>query len=38
MIWILEAFHTSPTMGLEAIADLILIELYLQKLSGRNQL
>ena len=37
-IWILEIFCTSPTMGLEAIASLILIQLYLWKLSSRNQL
>ena len=37
-IWILEAFHTSLSLGIEAIAGLILIYLYLQKLSGRFQL
>jgi len=37
-IWILEAFKTSPSYGIEAIAGLIPIKLYLQKLSGRSQL
>ena len=37
-IWILETFCTSPTMELEAIASLILIQLHLWKLSSRNQL
>ena len=37
-IWILGAFHTSPSFGIEAIAGLIPIKLHLQKLSGRLQL
>jgi len=37
-IWILGAFKTSPTEGLEAIAGLIPIKLYLQKLASRSQL
>jgi len=37
-IWILEAFRTSPTDGLEAIASLIPIKFYLQKLASRSQL
>jgi len=37
-IWILGAFHTSPTEEIEALADLIPIHLYLKKLSGRSQL
>jgi len=37
-IWILGAFKTSPTFGIEAIVGLIPINLYLQKLSGRSQL
>ena len=38
MIWILEAFKTSPLYGVEAIAELIPIKLHLQKLGGRSQL
>ena len=38
VIWILEAFCISPIMGIEAIASLISIQAYLQKLSGKNQL
>jgi len=38
MIWILKAFHTFPSTGIEAIAELIPIVHHLQKLSGRNQL
>jgi len=37
-IWILGAFKTSPLFSVEAIAGLIPINLYLQKLSGRSQL
>jgi len=37
-IWITGAFKTSPSFGIEAIADLIPIKLHLQKLSGRLQL
>jgi len=37
-IWILGAFKTSPLEGIEAIADLIPIKIYLQKLGGRSQL
>jgi len=38
IIWILGVFKTSPSLGIEAIARLILINLYLQKLSRRSQL
>jgi len=38
VIWILEAFKTSPLYGVEAIAKLIPIKLHLQKLGGRSQL
>ena len=37
-IWILGAFKTSPSFGIEAIVGLIPIKLHLQKLSGRSQL
>ena len=37
-IQILGAFRTSPTEGLEAIAGLIPIKLYLHKLASRSQL
>ena len=37
-IWILSAFRTSPTKGLEAIAGLISIKLHLHKLASRSQL
>jgi len=37
-IWILEALKTSPLYGIEAIAELIPIKLYLQKLESRSQL
>jgi len=37
-IWILGAFRTFPTEGLEAIADLIPIKLHLHKLTSRSQL
>ena len=35
-IWILGAFKTFPSYGIEAIAGLILIKLHLQKLGGRS--
>ena len=34
----MDAFHTSPTLGVEAITGLIPIYLYLQKLSGRHEI
>jgi len=34
----MDAFHTSPTLGVEAITGLIPIYLYLQKLSGRYEI
>jgi len=37
-IWILRAFKTSPSYGIEAIAGLIPINLHLQKLGGCSQL
>jgi len=37
-IWILGAFKTSPSEGIEAIAGLIHIKYHLQKLVGRSQL
>jgi len=37
-IWILGAFRTLPTDGLEAIAGLIPIKFHLQKLASRSQL
>jgi len=37
-IWILRAFKTSLTEGIEAIMDLLPIKLHLQKLVGRLQL
>ena len=37
-IWILSTFWTSPSFRVKAIASLILINLYLHKLSGRAQL
>jgi len=37
-IWILGTFKTSPSEGLKAIADLIPIKSYLQKLADRSQL
>jgi len=37
-IWILRAFKTSPTKGVEAIMGLIPIKAHLQKLGGRSQL
>ena len=38
VIWILSIFKTSPTLGIEAIVELIPIKLHLQKLGGRSQL
>jgi len=38
VIWILGAFKTSPSYGIEAIAGLVPIKLHLQKLGGRSQL
>jgi len=38
VIWILGAFKTFPSFGIEAIEDLIPIKLHLQKLRGRSQL
>jgi len=37
-IWILDAFETSLSYGIEAIAGLVPIKLHLQKLGGRLQL
>ena len=37
-IWILGAFKTSPTEGIEAIAGVIPIKFYLQKFVSRSQL
>jgi len=37
-IWILEAFKTSPTEGIEAIAGIIPIKFHLQKLTRRSQI
>jgi len=37
-IWILGAFKTSPTEGIEAIAGIILIKFHLQKLARRSQI
>ena len=37
-IWILGAFKTSLTEGIEAIAGIILIKLHLQKLARRSQI
>jgi len=37
-LWIVEAFKTSLSLGVEAITGLISINLHLQKLSGRFQL
>ena len=37
-IWILEAFKMSSSSSIEAITELILINLHLQNLSGRSQL
>ena len=38
VIWILGAFKTSPTEGIEAIAGIIPIKFYLQKLARRSQI
>ena len=38
VLWILEAFHTSPSTEIEAIAGLISIHLYLQKLNDKFHL
>ena len=35
-IWILEAFKTSPSEGIEAIAGIISIKFHLQKLTKRS--
>ena len=35
-LWILGAFRTSPTGGIEALADLIPIQLHLKKLVKRS--
>jgi len=37
-IWILGAFKTSPTEGIEAIAGIIPIKFHLQKLARRSQI
>jgi len=37
-IWILGAFKTSPTEGIEAIAGIIPIKFHLQKLTRRSQI
>jgi len=37
-LWITDAFHTLSTMGVEAIAGLILINLHLKKLYQRFHL
>ena len=37
-LWILRAFWTSPSFGIEAITGLIPIHIHLKKLSGRSQL
>ena len=37
-LWIVGAFKISPSLGVEAIAGLIPINLHLQKLSSRSQL
>jgi len=38
VLWITGAFKTAPSLGVKAIAGLIPIQLYLQKLSGRSEL
>jgi len=38
VLWIMEVFYTSPSWGVEAIAGLIPIHLYLSKVSGRHHL
>jgi len=37
-LWIVGSFKMSPSMGIEAIANLIPINLYLQKIGGKSQL
>ena len=37
-IWILGAFKTSPSMGIEAIAGIILIKFHLQKIARRSEI
>ena len=37
-IYILRAFKTSPTKGIEAIAGIIPIKFHLQKLTRRSQI
>ena len=37
-LWILGTFYISPTLDIEAIAGLIFIHLYLQKLNSRFHL
>ena len=37
-LWIMDVFHTSPSWGVEAIASLIPIHLYLSKVSGKYHL
>ena len=37
-IWILRAFKTSPSMGIEAIAGIILIKFHLQKIAKRLEI
>jgi len=37
-LWIVGVFRTAPSFGIKAIAGLIPIHLYFQKLSGRSQL
>ena len=38
IIWVLGAFKTSPTEGIEAIAGIIPIKFHLQKLARRLQI
>jgi len=37
-IWILGAFRTSPLEGIEALAGIIPIRFYLQKIAKRSQI
>jgi len=37
-LWVLDAFHISPTGGIEALAGLIPIQLYLKKLVKQSYL
>ena len=37
-IWILEAFKTSPSEGIEAIAGIIPMKFHLQKIAKRSQI